>query len=477
MLAMREVGACELLEDCLARIDARDGAIGAFLTLDRAGARAAALASERRRAAGEVTSLLDGVPIALVDNLCVASLPMTVASRMLRDHVPLYDAHVVARLRRTGAVIVGKTNLDEMAIGASGTSSALGRTVNPHDPGRVPGGASSGSAAALAAGLVSLALGSDTGGSVRVPAALTGVVGLRPTYGRVSRAGLAAHAPSLDQVGPMARDVRDCALLLGAIAGYDPRDAQSRPVDVPDFSSGLELGAAGLRLGVPAEAWAMDLEPAVLVAAEAALAILADDGAAIEDVALPSLAWASACYLVIAAAEASSSLARYDGVTLGVRADLHDARYAALAAGSRAAGFGPGVVRRLLLGTHALLGTDPGASYRVASVARARLVQDHARVLEDVDVLVMPTVCRVAWPVSDAADVAWDTQDVEALSVGASLAGLPAISVPCGLTADGLPIGLTLVGRPFEEATILRAARALERRLSLAGRVAPERTP
>jgi aspartyl-tRNA(Asn)/glutamyl-tRNA(Gln) amidotransferase subunit A len=374
--------------------------------------------------------------------------------------VPPYDATVVERLKTAGAVILGKTNLDEFAMGSSTEHSAYHLTRNPWDLARVPGGSSGGSAAAVAAGLAAGALGSDTGGSVRQPAAFCGVVGVKPTYGRVSRYGLIAFASSLDQIGPLARTVRDAALLLGAIAGTDRRDATSVDVPVPDYAAGLSGDVRGLRLGVPDEYFVEGTDPEVERAVRAAIDVLRDLGAAIERVSLPSTEYALATYYIVAPAEASSNLARYDGVKFGLRAgggrDLVD-----MSGRTRAAGFGAEVKRRVMLGTYALSAGYHDAYYGRAQRVRTLVARDFQQAFARIDLVVAPTTPNVAFKHGEKEDpLAMYLNDV--FTVPASMAGLPAVSVPCGFSTGGLPIGLQLVGRPFDEARLLAAAHAYE---------------
>ncbi|MCA9612705.1 MAG: Asp-tRNA(Asn)/Glu-tRNA(Gln) amidotransferase subunit GatA [Myxococcales bacterium] len=409
-------------------------------------------------AAGRSSGLLAGVPVVVKDNLCALGTPTTCASRILEGWVAPYDAHVVERLRAEGAAVIGKANLDEFAMGSTGETSAYGVTKNPVDPTRVPGGSSSGSAAAVAAGVVPLALGSDTGGSVRQPAAFCGLVGLKPTYGRVSRYGLVAYASSLDQVGPIARDARDCALGLSVIAGGDARDATSVDAPVDDWVGAVGRGVKGLRIGVP-RAFLEGADADVLEAFERGLAALVDAGAERVDVELPHARLGVSVYYLVATAEASSNLARFDGVRYGKRvlgADLAETyeRTRAL--------FGAEVKRRILLGTYALSSGYYDAYYVRAQKVRTRMRQDFDRAFERCDVIATPTTPTVAWKLGETPTdpVALWLQDLYTLP--ASLAGLPALSAPCGTGADGLPVGFHVTGRAFDESSILAVAGALE---------------
>ena len=446
-----------VIEAYLARIEALDGKVGAYLTVTRDEAMAAARASEARYRAGAPLGPLDGAPIAVKDVFCTRGVRTTCGSRILETYVPPYDATIVARLRTAGAVILGKTNMDEFAMGSSTEHSAFQLTRNPWDLARVPGGSSGGSAAAVAGGLAAGAFGTDTGGSVRQPAAFCGVVGLKPTYGRVSRYGLVAFASSLDHVAPFALDILDAALLLGAVAGHDPLDATSVEAPVPDYTAGLTQGVKGLRIGVPDEYFGEGLDPEIERAVRAAVGVLRDLGAAVERVSLPTTEYGVATYYIVAPAEASSNLARYDGVKYGLRQpgrDLID-----MVSRTRAAGFGAEVKRRIMLGTYALSTGYYEAYYGQAQKVRTLVRRDFERAFERVDVLAAPTTPGVAFKHGEKADpLAMYMNDV--YTIPASMTGLPAISVPCGFNASGLPIGLQLIGRTLDETTLLRAAHA-----------------
>jgi aspartyl-tRNA(Asn)/glutamyl-tRNA(Gln) amidotransferase subunit A len=444
----------------LDRIARLDGTLGAYLTVTREPALAAAEAAGTRYREGRPRGPLDGVPLVYKDNLCTRGIRTTCASRILEAFVPPYDATVVARLAAAGAVMLGKANLDEFAMGSSTENSAFQLTRNPWDPGRVPGGSSGGSAAAVAAGLAAGGLGSDTGGSIRQPAAFCGVVGVKPTYGRVSRSGLVAFASSLDQIGPLARDVTDAAILLREIAGQDPLDATSVDEPVPDYVTALAAGVAGLRIGVPDEYTVEGMDPEVEAAVRAAVEVLRDLGATIEPVSLPTTVHGVATYYLVAPAEASSNLARYDGVKYGLRVpggkDLID-----MVSRTRAAGFGPEVKRRIMLGTYALSAGYHDAYYGQAQKVRTLVRQDFDRAFARVDLIAAPTTPGAAFRHGEKADpLAMYLNDV--FTIPASMAGIPAVSVPCGFTAAGLPIGLQLIGRPFAEPTLLRVAHAYE---------------
>ncbi|MBI4279561.1 MAG: Asp-tRNA(Asn)/Glu-tRNA(Gln) amidotransferase subunit GatA [Armatimonadetes bacterium] len=452
----------EAVEACLRRIDQVDGRLHAFLHVDREGALAEARRWDAVYAAssgGDGLPPLAGVPVAIKDNMCTCGLPTTAGSRILGQWRPPYDATVIERLRAAGAVILGKTNLDEFAMGSSTENSAFGPTHNPWDLDRVPGGSSGGSAAAVAAGEAPLALGSDTGGSIRQPAALCGVVGLKPTYGRVSRYGLIAFASSLDQIGPFSRDVADCALLLDAIAGHDPRDSTSASIPCPDFAGGLTPDVRGMRLGLPRETFGEGLERGVRDAVLAAARHMESLGARVEEVSLPHLEHALPTYYLIAPAECSSNLARYDGVQYGPRMETDD--LITMYARTRAQGFGAEVKRRIMLGTYALSAGYYDAFYLKAQRVRTLVRRDFEHALEKVDLLLMPVSPSVAFRIGEKVDDPLQMYLSDIYTIPVNLAGNPGISISCGLAAS-LPVGLQLVGRPFDEATVLRAAYAYE---------------
>ncbi len=455
-----EASPVEVAEAYLARIGALDGRVGAYLTVTRDEALAAARAAEARYRAKAPLGPLDGAPIALKDVFCTRGVRTTCGSKILEHWVPPYDATIVERLRAAGAVLLGKTNMDEFAMGSSTEHSAFQLTRNPWDLTRVPGGSSGGSAAAVAGGLAAGAFGTDTGGSVRQPAAFCGVVGLKPTYGRISRYGLIAFASSLDHVAPFALDVTDAALLLGAVAGHDPLDATSVDTPVPDYLAALAGGARGLRVGVPDEYFVEGLDPEIERAVRAAVDVLRGLGAAVERVSLPSTKHGIATYYIVAPAEASSNLARYDGVKYGLRVpggrDLID-----MVSRTRAAGFGAEVKRRIMLGTYALSAGYYDAYYGQAQKVRTLVRREFEAAFARVDVIAAPTTPGVAFRHGEKADpLAMYLNDV--FTIPASMAGLPAVSVPCGFSGAGLPIGLQLIGRPLDEPTLLRAAHAYE---------------
>ena len=457
-VASGAISAVEVCRATLDRIARLDPPLHAFLHVDERGAlaRAAAIDESPRRDAP-----LLGVPIALKDNICTAGVPTTAASRLLEHYVPPYSASVVERLERAGAVIVGKTNCDEFAMGSSTEHSAFGPTRNPWSLDRIPGGSSGGSAVTVAAGMVPVALGSDTGGSIRQPAALCGVLGLKPTYGRVSRYGLIAFGSSLDQIGPFAWSARDLAAVFAAIAGPDPRDSTSATTAVPDVAA-LSGDVRGLKVGVPRALLGAGVEPDVRTAFDRALDALRDAGATLVDVALPHAPLAIPVYYLVANAEASSNLSRYDGVRYGARADaatLHDVYYRTRAR------FGAEAKRRIMIGTFVLSAGYYDAYYVKAQQVRALIRRDYDQAFATVDVVALPTSPTAAFRLGERTDDPLQMYLADVFTVAANLAGLPAISIPCGMTGASLPVGLQLTGRAFEEATLLGAAEALERRL------------
>ena len=454
-----ERSAREAVEDCLSRIAASEGDVHAFNAVLADEARAAADAVDARVAAGEDPGPLAGVPVALKDNLCTRGVPTTCSSRILDGWRPPYDATVVQRLAAAGAVVVGKTNLDEFAMGSSTENSAFGPTRNPLDTSRVPGGSSGGSAAAVAAGFAPLALGSDTGGSIRQPAAFCGVVGVKPTYGVVSRYGLVAFASSLDQIGPFAATVADAALLLEAIAGHDPMDSTSIPQPAPAIGVGLNEGVEGLRVGLVRELMTgvdADVEGCVRRAADA----LADAGAKVDDVSLPMTVHGLAAYYLIAPAEASSNLARYDGVRYGLRVEGSDV--AVMNSATRGAGFGPEVKRRIMLGTYALSAGYYDAYYGQAQRVRTLIIRDFEAAYEQFDVLLSPTAPTTAFAfgAKTADPLAMYLSDV--CTIPSNLAGHPAMSLPFGGGDDGLPVGVQVMAPALGEPVMFRVAAALE---------------
>lgn len=463
LLKRREVTSEEVTRACLERIEATDAIVNSFVSLCPDRALAAAREADQRLAAGNSVTPLTGVPVALKDVIVTRGVLTTAGSKILGNFIPPYDATVTERLKESGAVILGKLNCDEFAMGSSTENSAFGPSHNPWDLERVAGGSSGGSATAVAARQCFGSLGTDTGGSIRLPASFCGVAGMKPTYGRVSRYGIVAYASSLDQVGPLGKTVVDCALLLEAVAGFDARDSTSIAAPVPPYAERLEEGIQGLRIGVPAEYFRAGIEPEVEGAVRNAIAELGELGAEILDVSLPHTEYAIACYYLIATAEASSNLARYDGIRYGVRtsgaADMVE-----MYCQTRSRGFGREVKRRIMLGTYALSAGYYDAYYLKAQKARTLIREDFAKTFEKCDVIacaVSPTTAfRIGEKTSDP--VKMYLSDV--FTTSANLAGLPALSVPCGFDSRGLPIGLQLIGRPLAEETLLRVGRAYESR-------------
>ena len=453
----------QLTEAVFARIRQKEAQVHAYITLDEQGALQKADEVDRKIAAGQPVGPLAGIPVGLKDLLCTKGLRTTCASRILENFIPPYDATVVARLRRADAVIVGKLNMDEFAMGSSNENSAYGPARNPYDTERVTGGSSGGSAAALAAGEAILTLGSDTGGSIRLPASFCGVVGLKPTYGRVSRYGLVAYASSLDQIGPLARNVRDAALLLNVIAGHDPQDSTSADVPVPDYTASLECGVKGLTVGLPREYLSEGLDAEVRETVMRGVRILENAGARVREISLPvgaHPAYVIASYYIIATGEASSNLARYDGVKYGLRVEGDD--LIDMYCKTRSAGFGPEVKRRIMLGTYALSAGYYDAYYLKAQRVRTLIKQDYDKALETCDLIAGPVSPTPAFRIGEKSADPLQMYLTDIYTVAINLAGIPGVSIPCGISSQGLPIGLQLLGRPFEEETVLRAAYAVE---------------
>ena len=449
------------VERSLDRIKTLEPKLSAFNTViaERALDRARAL-----DAAGTSTGPLHGVPIAIKDNMCTVGVPTTASSKILAAFVPPYNATVVERLERAGAIVIGKTNLDEFAMGSSTENSALGPSKNPWDVTRTPGGSSGGSAAAVAARLVPIALGSDTGGSIRQPAGLCGIVGFKPTYGRVSRYGLLAFASSLDQIGPFATTVEDAALVFSVMGGFDAHDSTSSPEAMPDLSAALSGDVAGLRIGVPRAFLGEGVDEAILKAFESALATLAARGAKLIDIDLPHAPYGIPVYYLICTAEASSNLARYDGVRYGLRTKLEkDDGLLTMYERTRDQGFGAEVKRRIMLGTYVLSAGYYDAYYLKAQQVRTLLLQDYQRAFERVDVVATPTTPTPAFRLGEKTSDPVQMYLNDIFTVSANLTGLPSISVPCGFASPKLPIGFQLTGRAFDEATLLRAADAYQR--------------
>jgi aspartyl-tRNA(Asn)/glutamyl-tRNA(Gln) amidotransferase subunit A len=459
LLASGEVSPQEVTEACLTRIKARDGELNTFITVDETGARAMAQEAAASFKRNDATPLT-GIPLALKDIMVTRGLRTTCGSRILENFVPPYDAFVCSRLRQAGAVILGKLNMDEFAMGSSTENSAFGPSRNPWNRDYIPGGSSGGSAAAVAADLCIASLGSDTGGSIRQPASLCGVVGLKPTYGRVSRYGLVAYASSLDQIGPLTKEVRDAAILLQAIAGHDPKDSTSVAAPVPDYQERLGREIKGLKIGVPKEFFGAGLDPEVEAAVKAALQTLTGLGADLIDVSLPHTEYAVAVYYVLAVAEASSNLARYDGVKYGFRAEgksLLD-----MYAQTRSQGFGAEVRRRIMLGTYTLSAGYYDAYYIKASQVRALIRRDFETAFGQCQVIATPVAPTPAFRIGEKVDDPLTMYLSDIFTISANLGGIPGISVPCGFSDGGLPIGLQLLGPVFGEADLLQVAYAFE---------------
>ncbi|MBI2344172.1 MAG: Asp-tRNA(Asn)/Glu-tRNA(Gln) amidotransferase subunit GatA [Deltaproteobacteria bacterium] len=464
-LAAGTLTSVALTERYLARIREYNPGLHAYLhTAEAFALELAHRADERRRNDRDVTPLT-GIPLSIKDVMHVHGLPTTCASKILEHFHPTYHATTVARLLDAGAVILGKTNMDEFAMGASNEHSAYGAVRNPWDPARIPGGSSGGSAAAVSADLCVASLGSDTGGSIRQPAAFCGIVGLKPTYGRVSRYGLVAFASSLDQIGPMTQSVEDAALILQQIAGHDPADSTARNIPVPDFSARLGDEIAGVRIGIPEEYFGEGIDAPVEATVRTAIAHLESLGATTVKIHLPHTRYAVPCYYIIAPAEASANLARYDGVRFGHRAaargNLHD-----LYCASRSEGFGPEVTRRIMIGTYVLSSGYYDAYYKKAQQVRTLIARDFAEAFTQVDVICTPTTPHVAFRAGERLDDPLQMYLADICTSSCNLAGLPGISVPCGVNADGMPIGLQLLGRPMDEVTLLQVAYAYEQSTS-----------
>lgn len=460
-LRERQVTSTQLVTDALAHIRATNDKLNAWLTVAEAPALDRAAAIDARLQAGEKLSPLAGVPLGIKDNFNVLGLPARAASKILGNYVAPYESTATARLLEAGAVLLGKTNQDEFAMGSSGEYSAFGPTRNPWNPAYAPGGSSSGSATAVAAGNVPGALGTDTGGSIRQPASHCGIVGVKPTYGRVSRYGIFAFASSLDQIGPLTRSVRDAALLLGVIAGGDPHDATSAPLPVPDYLAACERGLAGLRIGVPKEYFIKGIAPDVEKAVRDSLALLEQNGARLVEISLPHTPYCVAAYYLIAPAEASSNLARYDGVRYGHRGsgarDLLE-----MYTETRREGFGPEVTRRILIGTFALSSGYYDAYYAKAQKARTLIRRDFLEAFGKVDVIVTPTAPETAIKIGDRVDDPLAMYLSDILTISVNLAGLPGLVAPCGLDRQDLPIGLQFIGPAFGEEVLFQAGAAWE---------------
>jgi aspartyl-tRNA(Asn)/glutamyl-tRNA(Gln) amidotransferase subunit A len=456
-----EVSPVDAVKSYLDRIDAVEGRVHAFNRVTRQEALRAAEQYQAMQARKASLPALAGIPVAVKDVICTQGVPTTCSSRILENFVPPYSATVIERLRAAGAVVLGKTNMDEFAMGSSTENSAFKTTRNPWDLACVPGGSSGGSAAAVAADMCAGALGTDTGGSIRQPGGFCGIAALKPTYGRVSRYGLVAFASSLDQIGPMAKDARDAAILLGAIAGHDPMDSTSADVPVPNYEAALGGDLRGLRIGIPAEYFIDGMEPEVEAAVHGAIKALEGLGAVRVPVHLPHTAYAIATYYLVATAEASSNLGRYDGVKYGYRTPKSE-HLIDMYMKTRREGFGPEVKRRIMLGTYALSAGYYDAYYLKALKVRTLIRRDFTQAFESCDAIVTPTSPTAAFRIGEKADDPLQMYLADVFTISANLAGVPGISVNCGFTAAGLPIGLQILGKPFDENTLLRTAHAYE---------------
>ncbi len=460
----------ELTENVYSRIDEVEDKVQAYVTLDKENALAQAAKVDAKIAAGEEIAPLAGIPGAIKDNICTKGLLTTCSSKMLANVVPIYDAHVIKNLRADDAIFTGKTNMDEFAMGSTTESSYFHKTYNPWNLERVPGGSSGGSAAAIAAGEAIWSLGSDTGGSIRQPASFNGCVGIKPTYGRVSRYGCVAFASSLDQIGPITRDVTDAATVLNCICGKDEHDSTSLPVDVPDFTKALRADVKGLRIGLPKEYYGEGVDAKVKAEIEKAVKKYEELGAEIVDVSLPHTEYAVITYYIIAPAEASANLARYDGVRYGFRA-ANATSAPEMTRLSRTEGFGPEVRRRIMLGTYVLSSGYYDAYYKKAMQVRTLIRRDFNEAFEKCDVLLTPTSPVVAYPVDGKMDPL-SIYMLDVTTIPVNMAGLPGISIPCGF-ADGMPVGMQLIGKVLDEETVLRAAYTFEQATDFHKAMAP----
>ena len=456
-----EVTIKEVLDSVFARIEALEDKIGAFVTLNKDNAYLRAEELQKRLDAGENLGVLCGIPVAIKDNMCMKDTLTTCSSKMLSNFVSPYDATVVKKLEEAGAIIIGKTNMDEFAMGSSTASSYVKETKNPWDLERVPGGSSGGAAAAVSADMAIATLGSDTGGSIRQPASYCSVVGLKPTYGLVSRFGLVAFASSLDQIGPFTKDVKDAAIMLNAIAGHDKMDTTSVEKDVIDYEQALTGNVQGLKVGIPVEFISSGLNPEVKDAFEKAINVLKEQGAEVIDISLDYAKYALPAYYIIATAEASSNLARYDGIKYGYRTeDFEDLE--SIYAKSRTEGFGDEVKRRIMLGTYVLSSGYYDAYYKRAGQVRTLITEEFNKAFEKVDVIALPTAPNTAFKFGEKSTNPVEMYLEDIFTVPVNVAGLPGISVPCGFDTKSLPIGLQLIGKAFDEQTLLNTAYAYE---------------
>jgi aspartyl-tRNA(Asn)/glutamyl-tRNA(Gln) amidotransferase subunit A len=459
-LKAKKFSSVELTKATMAHLKAVEPKLQSFITVTEEVALAQAAEADKRLASGNNVTPLTGVPLGIKDLLCTKGVQTTCASKMLEGFKPPYNATVVERLNAAGAIMVGKTNMDEFAMGSSTESSYYQKTKNPWNLSCVPGGSSGGSASCVSADQAFASLGSDTGGSIRQPAALCGIVGLKPTYGRVSRYGLIAFASSLDQIGPMTKDVEDCALMMNVIAGHDERDSTSANVAVPDYTAEMKKSIKGLKIGIPKEFFPEGMNPEVTEATKKAIEQLKSLGAEVHEISLPHSPYSLAAYYVLAPSEASSNLARYDGVRYGLR--VPGENIVEMYSKTRAAGFGPEVKRRIMLGTYALSSGYYDAYYLKALKVRRLIKQDYDQAFEKVDIIVTPTVPNPAFKFGEKTDNPLTMYLEDIFTISINIAGVPALSLPCGLSKTDLPIGLQMIGKPFDEATLLKAAYAYE---------------
>lgn len=456
LFGKKEASPVEATQSYLDRIEALDSKINSYITVTAEKALEQARSAEKRIANGNHAALT-GVPLGIKDVLCTKGTKTTCGSNILKEFIPPYDAHVVNKLNEAGAVMLGKLNMDEFAMGSTNEHSAFGPVRNPWNPDYIPGGSSGGSAAATAARLCAGSLGSDTGGSIRQPASHCGVVGIKPTYGRISRFGLVAFASSLDQIGPITRSVKDAAIMLNAIAGHDPKDSTSAPQPVPDYVQVLQEGVKGLKIGLPREYFTDGLDPEVEKAVRNAVKALEDQGAEVLEVSLPHTEYGVAAYYIVAPAEASSNLARYDGVKYG-RSERNGRDLMEMYMDTRSNGFGSEVIRRIMLGTYVLSAGYYDAYYRKATQVRALIRRDFEEAFEKVDVLACPVSPSPAFKIGEMTDDPLTMYLTDVFTLCLNMAGLPGMSVPCGRTEAGLPIGLQLIGNYFQEETLLKTA-------------------
>jgi len=468
LLAAKEVTPLELTQAVFSRIDAVDEEIGAYITLNREEALSQAEEAGRQLARGEGGPLC-GIPLSIKDVICTKGLRTTAGSKILEPFVPPYNATVIDKLRAAGAVILGKTGMDEFAMGSANENCVYGVPKNPWNRAHICGGSSGGSAASVAADECIASLGSDTGGSIRQPASHCGIVGLKPTYGRVSRYGLLAFASSLDQIGPLTKDMTDCALMLHVISGYDPHDSTSVNQRVPDYGAALQDGLQGMTLGIPREYFGEGLDPEVAAAVQNGVEKLREAGAVVREVSLPHTEYGVAAYYIIAPAEASSNLARYDGVKYGMR-DMDADSLLAMYKQTRSHGFGPEVKRRIIMGTYALSSGYYDAYYKKASQVRTLIVDDYRKAFAECDALLSPVTPTPAWKIGEKSHDPLSMYLSDVLTIPANLAGIPALSVPCAVSRAGLPIGLQVQAAHFQEEKLLRIGFNLEKRLDMAGR-------